>query len=128
MYVSSLELLHLFGEVNFVVLNKRTYFSGTQISKRYVLQRAENGGRVCPVRLVNGVERKSRQCVNNQPCYNYTWEVTPWNVCEILPQMKLKPTICGAGYQTRNISCMRSDGKLVGTSYCFESNLELPPK
>ena len=74
------------------------------------------------------MEIKTRPCRSIQPCYNYTWSVTPWRDCQILPQVKLTPSTCGAGYQTRNISCVRSDGKLMETSYCFESSLAMPPR
>ncbi|CAB3989433.1 Hypothetical predicted protein, partial [Paramuricea clavata] len=108
--------------------NATCQIQGIQISKRYILQNAEYGGLACSNGSHNGMEIKTRPCRSNQPCYNYTWSVTPWRDCQILPQVKLTPSTCGAGYQTRNISCVRSDGKLMETSYCFESSLETPPK
>ena len=99
---------------------------GIEVSKRYVVQQPEHGGSACPTGMTSGIEVKTRPCWNSQPCYNYTWSVTPWQECVILPSVT--PSPCGAGYQIRNISCVRSDGKLVETSYCFEASLELPPK
>ena len=96
------------------------------MSKRYILQQPEHGGSACPTGMISRTEVKTRKCWNSQPCYNYTWSVTPWQACVILPSVT--PSVCGAGYQIRNISCARSDGKLVETSYCFEANLEFPPK
>ncbi|XP_028399703.1 thrombospondin type-1 domain-containing protein 7B-like [Dendronephthya gigantea] len=108
--------------------NSTCGMQGTQTSRRYVLQYSENNGLACPNTTSNSVEVKIRPCWTKQPCYKYTWSVTPWKKCMLLPQSKLTPPTCGAGYQTRNVSCLRSDGKLAETSHCLESSMNMPPK
>lgn len=100
---------------------------GVQVRKRYVLEQASHGGLQCPLNITNGVQNESRFCNAVPPCYTYKWVENKWKKCELLPQTKSKQTNCGAGYQTRSVSCLRSDQKVVQGSLCLKSLLRAAP-
>lgn len=47
--------------------------------------------------------------------YTFEWEVGEWSACS---------AVCGAGTQSRDVSCIRNDGVTVDDSFCSETKPE----
>ena len=73
---------------------------------RTVIASGKNGGRKCPE------DTQSIPC-NNIPCYTYHLNEGNWGKCYVDGQG------CGQGVQSRETTCLRSDGKIVSLHFCF---------
>ena len=99
--------------------------TGVEMRERFILQEPSQNGTACPSNMTDGVEMEVRPCTMVPSCYTYRSVVSEWKKCTLLPQTKSK---CGAGYQTRNISCLRSDQTLVEASFCYKELFTAHPK
>ncbi|KAJ8288081.1 hypothetical protein COCON_G00007400 [Conger conger] len=70
-------------------------------------------GKECPATTQTEV------CSLNKNCYHYTYNITDWSTCQLSEK-----AICGNGFKTRMLDCVRSDGKSVDLKYCEELGLE----
>ena len=73
---------------------------------RPVILSEQNGGRKCP----DGTQ--FRPC-DSIPCSNYALSHGAWGKCYVDGQG------CGDGSQSRETTCRRSDGKVVGLHFCY---------
>ncbi|XP_036395010.1 thrombospondin type-1 domain-containing protein 7A isoform X1 [Megalops cyprinoides] len=70
-------------------------------------------GKECPA------PTETEPCSLNKNCYHYTYNITDWSTCQLSEK-----AICGNGFKTRMLDCVRSDGKSVDLKYCEELGLE----
>ncbi|KAK3612198.1 hypothetical protein CHS0354_016588 [Potamilus streckersoni] len=77
---------------------------GTSYRTRAIVQEPQGNGRACPASL-----QQHKPCLN-QGCYS--WVVSPWSECTT------EVGVCGYGVQTRNVTCVASNGLPVNASRC----------
>ncbi|XP_061179700.1 thrombospondin type-1 domain-containing protein 7A-like [Saccostrea echinata] len=77
---------------------------GKSTRERVIVEQYTGNGRKCPSDLVQ-----------SKPCYPkgcYRWNISDWSPC--MPQKFM----CGAGVQTRNVSCLGDDGLPADPEKC----------
>ena len=110
---------------------------GVKIRSRRVIQFAASGGNDCPFNVPsNGVLTETITC--QQPSCNmeYSWLVSPWSQCYILPTLLSKhsqdahvTTVnkhCGVGYWNRSVSCVDSNLQTLDDHLCLGISGEKP--
>ncbi|XP_029022153.1 thrombospondin type-1 domain-containing protein 7A [Betta splendens] len=58
-------------------------------------------------------------CQLNSNCFYYSYNITDWSTCQLSDR-----AVCGPGFKTRILDCVRSDGKSVDPKFCKELGLE----
>ncbi|GAB6032368.1 thrombospondin, type I, domain containing [Chamberlinius hualienensis] len=74
---------------------------GKRSRNRTILAPAGHGGAPCPIHS----ELTEHEICNQHSCFGFGWKVSPWDKCEVYNSKEK----CGAGYQTRVVSCMKDD-------------------
>ncbi|KAA0710433.1 Thrombospondin type-1 domain-containing protein 7A [Triplophysa tibetana] len=77
------------------------------------LRQPGDDGKQCP----STTERET--CILNTNCYHYSYNITDWSTCQLSDR-----AVCGVGFKTRMLDCVRSDGKSVDLKFCEELGLE----
>lgn len=80
---------------------------GDRRRRRSIIRNAMDNG-ACPV--LEEIQSCSSQDAN---CWNHQWRVSEWSSC-----LPLGGSNCGEGIRTRIVSCFRTDGYSVNSSYC----------
>uniref|UniRef100_A0A8C1ZU58 Thrombospondin type-1 domain-containing protein 7A n=1 Tax=Cyprinus carpio TaxID=7962 RepID=A0A8C1ZU58_CYPCA len=62
---------------------------------------------------------KKETCTLNTNCFHYSYNITDWSTCQLGER-----AVCGVGFKTRMLDCVRSDGKSVDLKFCEELGLE----
>ncbi|XP_013765928.1 thrombospondin type-1 domain-containing protein 7A-like [Pundamilia nyererei] len=62
---------------------------------------------------------ETEPCKLNRNCFHYTYNITEWSTCQLSDK-----AVCGNGFKTRMLDCVRSDGKSVDLVFCKELGLE----
>ncbi|XP_051527151.1 thrombospondin type-1 domain-containing protein 7A [Myxocyprinus asiaticus] len=70
-------------------------------------------GKQCPPTTVK------EPCTINTNCFHYSYNITDWSTCQLSER-----AVCGVGFKTRMLDCVRSDGKSVDLKFCEELGLE----
>ncbi|XP_051729251.1 LOW QUALITY PROTEIN: thrombospondin type-1 domain-containing protein 7A [Ctenopharyngodon idella] len=70
-------------------------------------------GKLCP----STTEKET--CTLNTNCFHYSYNITDWSTCQLSER-----AVCGVGFKTRMLDCVRSDGKSVDLKFCMELGLE----
>ncbi|XP_036366484.1 thrombospondin type-1 domain-containing protein 7A isoform X2 [Octopus sinensis] len=83
----------------------------TQSRKKYILQPADEGGKPCPMKLVD-----TKHCTDLPWCDEYLWEVTPWSACVLPPRVPY----CGQGLRGRNVTCKDQRNSSYPPDVCLE--------
>ncbi|XP_006824202.1 thrombospondin type-1 domain-containing protein 7A-like [Saccoglossus kowalevskii] len=103
----------------------RTCGNGTQIRTRHVLVPSMYGGKECP-RLAEIKPCNELPTCMEKHQYSYKTKISPWSSCA--PNIDFtnssvaslnRPVI---GYQKREVTCTRSDGKSVSKKLCFDNS------
>ncbi|XP_039858562.1 thrombospondin type-1 domain-containing protein 7A [Simochromis diagramma] len=63
--------------------------------------------------------KETEPCKLNRNCFHYTYNITEWSTCQLSDK-----AVCGNGFKTRMLDCVRSDGKSVDLMFCKELGLE----
>lgn len=63
--------------------------------------------------------KETEPCKLNRNCFHYTYNITEWSTCQLSDK-----AVCGNGFKTRMLDCVRSDGKSVDLIFCKELGLE----
>ncbi|XP_030638046.1 thrombospondin, type I, domain containing 7Ab [Chanos chanos] len=71
------------------------------------------GGKDCPNSM------QTEPCLLNRNCFHYSYNITDWSTCQLSAN-----AVCGYGFKTRMLDCVRSDGKSVDLKFCEELRLE----
>lgn len=58
-------------------------------------------------------------CTLNSNCFLYSYNITDWSTCQLSER-----AVCGVGFKTRMLDCVRSDSKSVDLKFCEELGLE----
>ncbi|XP_051519356.1 thrombospondin type-1 domain-containing protein 7A-like [Myxocyprinus asiaticus] len=62
---------------------------------------------------------EKEQCTMNTNCFHYSYNITDWSTCQLSER-----AVCGVGFKTRMLDCVRSDGKSVDLKFCEELGLD----
>ncbi|TSK20124.1 Thrombospondin type-1 domain-containing protein 7A [Bagarius yarrelli] len=97
---------------------------------RLITQKPTNGGVECPETLY-----EEREC-EIQPgpaslCPGYRWKTHKWRRCQLVPWSIRQDTRgaqegCGAGLQTRAVSCRQLDGSIADIAQCLKFASSMP--
>ncbi|XP_015252845.1 PREDICTED: thrombospondin type-1 domain-containing protein 7B, partial [Cyprinodon variegatus] len=79
---------------------------------RHILRLPASEKAACP-ELV-----QSEPCLLNSTCFTYQYKVSDWSTCRLSEN-----AICGQGYRSRLLDCVRSDGKTVELQKCQQFGL-----
>ncbi|XP_034016704.1 thrombospondin type-1 domain-containing protein 7A-like [Thalassophryne amazonica] len=63
--------------------------------------------------------KETESCQLNHNCFHYSYNITDWSTCQLSDR-----AVCGNGFKTRMLDCVRSDGKSVDLKFCKELGLE----
>ncbi|XP_073780615.1 thrombospondin, type I, domain containing 7Ab isoform X3 [Danio rerio] len=93
---------------------------------RVIIQRPANGGQECPDTLY-----EEKDCAAPSVCPGYRWKTHKWRKCQLVPwsirrDSKGAQENCGAGIQTRAVSCRQLDGGLADVLQCLRSASSMP--
>ncbi|XP_056331057.1 thrombospondin type-1 domain-containing protein 7A [Danio aesculapii] len=93
---------------------------------RVIIQRPANGGQECPDTLY-----EEKDCAAPAVCPGYRWKTHKWRKCQLVPwsirrDSKGAQENCGAGIQTRAVSCRQLDGGLADVLQCLRSASSMP--
>ncbi|KAG7464148.1 hypothetical protein MATL_G00184190 [Megalops atlanticus] len=62
--------------------------------------------------------QETEACMLNSTCFTYHYNVSDWSTCQLNEN-----AVCGKGVKTRQLDCVRSDGKVEELSMCEEMGL-----
>ncbi|CAL8267595.1 unnamed protein product [Lota lota] len=79
---------------------------------RRVLRLPASADSVCPEVV------QSEPCLLNTTCFLYQYRATDWSTCQLSEN-----AVCGRGFRSRLVDCLRSDGKLFEPSVCQQFGL-----
>ncbi|KAF4070108.1 hypothetical protein AMELA_G00298470, partial [Ameiurus melas] len=96
---------------------------------RVIVQKPANGGVDCPELLY-----EQRECEIPRPasvCPGYRWKTHKWRRCQLVPWSIRQDTRgaqegCGAGLQTRVVSCRQLDGSVADVAQCMKFASSMP--
>ncbi|XP_017308235.1 thrombospondin type-1 domain-containing protein 7A [Ictalurus punctatus] len=96
---------------------------------RVIVQKPANGGVDCPELLY-----EERECEIPRPasvCPGYRWKTHKWRRCQLVPWSIRQDTRgaqegCGAGLQTRAVSCRQLDGSVADVAQCMKFASSMP--
>ncbi|XP_051721438.1 thrombospondin type-1 domain-containing protein 7A isoform X1 [Ctenopharyngodon idella] len=97
-----------------------------QFRYRVVIQMPANGGQECP-----DVLYEEKDCATPSVCPGYRWKTHKWRKCQLVPwsirrDSKGAQENCGAGVQTRAISCRQLDGTVADVVQCLKFASSMP--
>ncbi|KAI7806178.1 putative thrombospondin type-1 domain-containing protein 7A-like [Triplophysa rosa] len=97
-----------------------------QTRYRVIIQMPANGGQECP-----DVLYEEKDCGTPSVCPGYRWKTHKWRKCQLVPWSIRRDSRgaqenCGAGVQTRAISCRQLDGTLVDVAHCLRFANTMP--
>ncbi|TRY56858.1 hypothetical protein DNTS_013949 [Danionella cerebrum] len=97
-----------------------------QFRYRMVIQKPANGGQECP-----DVLSEEKECSTPSVCPGYRWKTHKWRKCQLVPWSirrdgKGAQENCGAGVQTRALSCRQQDGTAVDVAQCLQFASNMP--
>lgn len=79
--------------------------------KKYILQPADEGGKPCPMNLID-----VKHCTDLPWCDVYVWEVSEWSACVPPP----RSPICGQALRGRNVTCKDQRDNEYEPDVCLE--------
>ncbi|XP_017564196.1 thrombospondin type-1 domain-containing protein 7A isoform X2 [Pygocentrus nattereri] len=96
---------------------------------RVIIQKPANGGLDCPEVLY-----EEKDCVSPRPdsaCLVYRWKTHKWRRCQLVPWSIRQQSMgaqegCGAGLQTRAVSCRQLDGSVTDIGQCLKFASSMP--
>uniref|UniRef100_A0A8C1QNP2 Thrombospondin, type I, domain containing 7Ab n=1 Tax=Cyprinus carpio TaxID=7962 RepID=A0A8C1QNP2_CYPCA len=97
-----------------------------QFRYRMIIQMSANGGQECP-----DVLYEEKDCATPSVCPGYRWKTHKWRKCQLVPwsirrDSKGAQENCGAGVQTRAISCRQLDGTVADVFQCLKFASSMP--
>uniref|UniRef100_A0A673GSM3 Thrombospondin type-1 domain-containing protein 7A-like n=1 Tax=Sinocyclocheilus rhinocerous TaxID=307959 RepID=A0A673GSM3_9TELE len=97
-----------------------------QFRYRMIIQMSANGGQECP-----DVLYEEKECATPSVCPGYRWKTHKWRKCQLVPwsirrDSKGAQENCGAGVQTRAISCRQLDGTVADVVQCLKFASSMP--
>uniref|UniRef100_A0A8C1F8A1 Thrombospondin, type I, domain containing 7Ab n=1 Tax=Cyprinus carpio carpio TaxID=630221 RepID=A0A8C1F8A1_CYPCA len=97
-----------------------------QFRYRMIIQMSANGGQECP-----DVLYEEKDCATPSVCPGYRWKTHKWRKCQLVPwsirrDSKGAQENCGAGVQTRAISCRQLDGTVADVVQCLKFASSMP--
>uniref|UniRef100_A0A8C1X0D4 Thrombospondin type-1 domain-containing protein 7A n=1 Tax=Cyprinus carpio TaxID=7962 RepID=A0A8C1X0D4_CYPCA len=97
-----------------------------QFRYRMIIQMSANGGQECPDILY-----EEKDCATPSVCPGYRWKTHKWRKCQLVPwsirrDSKGAQENCGAGVQTRAISCRQLDGTVADVFQCLKFASSMP--
>uniref|UniRef100_A0A673N1Q8 Thrombospondin type-1 domain-containing protein 7A n=1 Tax=Sinocyclocheilus rhinocerous TaxID=307959 RepID=A0A673N1Q8_9TELE len=97
-----------------------------QFRYRVIIQMPVNGGQECP-----DVLYEEKDCATPSVCPGYRWKTHKWRKCQLVPwsirrDSKGAQENCGAGVQTRAISCRQLDGTVADVVQCLKFASSMP--
>uniref|UniRef100_A0A8C1KJ43 Thrombospondin type-1 domain-containing protein 7A n=1 Tax=Cyprinus carpio TaxID=7962 RepID=A0A8C1KJ43_CYPCA len=97
-----------------------------QFRYRVIIQMPANGGQECP-----DVLYEEKDCATPSVCPGYRWKTHKWRKCQLVPwsirrDSKGAQENCGAGVQTRAISCRQLDGTVADVVQCLKFASSMP--
>uniref|UniRef100_A0A672T3S8 Thrombospondin type-1 domain-containing protein 7A n=1 Tax=Sinocyclocheilus grahami TaxID=75366 RepID=A0A672T3S8_SINGR len=97
-----------------------------QFRYRMIIQMSANGGQECP-----DVLYEEKDCPTPSVCPGYRWKTHKWRKCQLVPwsirrDSKGAQENCGAGVQTRAISCRQLDGTVADVVQCLKFASSMP--
>uniref|UniRef100_A0A671R8R0 Thrombospondin type-1 domain-containing protein 7A n=1 Tax=Sinocyclocheilus anshuiensis TaxID=1608454 RepID=A0A671R8R0_9TELE len=97
-----------------------------QFRYRMIIQMSANGGQECP-----DVLYEEKDCPTPSVCPVYRWKTHKWRKCQLVPwsirrDSKGAQENCGAGVQTRAISCRQLDGTVADVVQCLKFASSMP--
>uniref|UniRef100_A0A672S6X1 Thrombospondin type-1 domain-containing protein 7A n=1 Tax=Sinocyclocheilus grahami TaxID=75366 RepID=A0A672S6X1_SINGR len=97
-----------------------------QFRYRVIIQMPANGGQECPDALY-----EEKDCATPSVCPGYRWKTHKWRKCQLVPwsirrDSKGAQENCGAGVQTRAISCRQLDGTVADVVQCLKFASSMP--
>ncbi|CAG02749.1 unnamed protein product, partial [Tetraodon nigroviridis] len=97
-----------------------------QFRKRLIIQQPSNGGRECPKIL-----QEQRDCELPETCPGFRWKTHKWSKCHLAPWLVRQNSsgaqeTCGAGLQTRALSCFQLNGTQADVSDCLKFTKAMP--